>query len=183
MDSSDAKITVSHTITNTLDKDIECAAWALSVMDKNSVIVVPQPTHDTGLLANRSISLWPYTDMTDKRLFFGKKFVASKQDPEIENALKYGITNTAGKIAVFNHGTVFVKEYKSEHFDSVYPDFGVSTEVYANGDFTEAETLSPLKKISKGESITHVESWSLAEFDEKIEFTNDSLENLIGRIF
>jgi hypothetical protein len=69
------------------------------------------------------------------------------------------------------------------HPDGEYPDFGCSCEVYACDVFTEAETLSELKTLAKGESITHDETWTLTDGVEIGEFTNESLAELAAKIF
>lgn len=174
---------IRHKITNMGSKPVTGAAWALSVMDKNGMIVIPQPQEDTGLLGNRVLALWPYTDMTDSRIFWGDKYIALHQDPNVDKKIKLGINNTAGKIAYINHGQAIVKSFEPDFENSVYPDFGVSCEAFANQHFTESETLSPLKTIAHGESIEHTEVWTLFANVEIPESANESLESLGNIIF
>jgi hypothetical protein len=44
---------------------------------------------------------------------------------------------------------------------AVYPDNGCAFETFTNGHMCELETLSPLVKLAPGESIQHVEHWTL----------------------
>ncbi len=183
MDEKEPKFTATHYVKNTNNEPIKGAMWCLSVMGQGGAVIVPQPTEDTGLLANRVLAVWPYTDMTDERIFWGKNYIALRQMPEIADSIKYGINNTAGKIAYINHGQALVKSYTPNHPNGEYPDFGVSCEVYACDLFTEAETLSELKTIAKGESIVHAETWTLTDNIEIGEFTNESLAELAEKIF
>ncbi|MBO4429632.1 MAG: hypothetical protein J5832_06720 [Clostridia bacterium] len=182
MDETEPKVTIEHKITNTLKQPIEGAVWCLSVMDAGGAVVVPQPTEDTGLLHNRTLALWPYTKMTDKRVFWGDSFIALRQDPTVENPIKFGINNTFHKAAYINHGQALVKDFDVDHPDGKYPDGGMSCEVYASALFTECESLSPLKTLKKGESITHTERWTVYDNIDIGEFSNDSL-NKLSEIF
>ena len=121
--------------------------------------------------------------MTDPRVFWGKRYIALRQDPTVENAIKFGINNTAGKIAYVNHGQALVKSYAVNHPNGEYPDFGCSCEVYACDVFTEAESLSELKTFGKGESISHTEVWTLTDGAEIGAFSNEALDTLAKKIF
>lgn len=157
-DTSDVE--VRHMITNTGAFEVEFAAWGLSVTDKGGMIAVPNPTRDTGLLANRTLAIWPYAKMNDERVYWGDKFITLSQDTNASCAFKLGINNEEGYSMVFNHDCVFVK--KCEHIeDAEYPDGGMSLETYTNQHFLEAETLSPLYLVAPGETIEHTEEWSL----------------------
>lgn len=160
MSSHSSDVHVVHKITNTGAFEAEFAAWALSVTDKNGMAVVPVPSRDTELLSNRAIALWPYSKMTDKRVYWGDNFITLTQNPDATCAFKLGINAEDGYVCVFNHDCLFVKQFK--HFEGKnYPDGGMSVEMYTNDNFLEAETLSPLYKVAPGETIEHVEDWSL----------------------
>lgn len=175
------RLTVTHYVKNMGSEPVTGAVWCLSAMDKNGTVVVPQPKENTELLANRVLAIWPYTDMTDPRIFFGRDYIALHQDPENENAVKFGINNTAGKIAYINHGQALVKTFATDHESGTYPDYGCSCEAYACGLFTEAESLSPLKTLGKGEMMEHTEVWTLTPDVESPALNNESLAE-IGRI-
>ena len=182
MDETEPKFTATHTVKNTKKESVTGAVWCLSVMDKNGAVIVPQPQEDTGLLANRVLALWPYTKMTDPRIFWGDRYIALRQDPGISQSIKFGINNTAGKIAYVNHGQALVKSYAVNAAGS-YPDFGCSSEAYACDLFTEAESLSEMKTLKKGEQISHTEVWTLTPDIEIGSFSNESLDALAEKIF
>lgn len=176
------ELNVNHIIKNTKSSPVKGAAWALTVLDRNGAVIVPQPKEDTGLLPNRVLAVWPYTDLTDKRLFLGKEYIALRQNPEVKEPIKFGINNTVGKVAYINYGQALVKETEFIP-DSVYPDFGVSSEIYSCDMFTEAETLSPLREIKPGDFITHTERWRLIDNVDIGEFSNDSLASVAEQLF
>ena len=183
MDETKPEFTVTHYVKNTNETPVKGAIWCLSVMTMNGAVIVPQPTEDTGLLPNRLLAVWPYADMADSRIFWGSRYIALRQNPAIDRAFKFGINNTAGKIAYVNHGQALVKSYAVNHPNGEYPDFGCSCEVYACDVFTEAETLSELKTIGKGESITHAETWTLTDGVDIGAFSNEALDELAKKIF
>ena len=154
---------VTHKVENLGDEEVTGAIWALSVMTDGGTVICPQPDEDTGLLGNRVLALWPYTQMTDDRARFFNKYITVKQNKERNEKFKFGINNTKGWIAYQNHGQIFKKTYEPNHPDGNYPDFGCSTEVFTNHLFIEAETLSELKTLKKGEYISHSECFAVGE--------------------
>jgi hypothetical protein len=177
------KIKITHKIENTGEKEMTGAIWALSVMAPGGTVICPQPDENTGLLGNRCIALWSYTRLTDPRANFFDKYITVKQNKDIGEKFKFGINNTKGWIAYQNHGQLLKKTYEPNHPDGNYPDGGMSAEVFTNGMFIEAETLSELKAPGKGESITHTETWELSRSPD-IDFKSgeqDKLEEYVRR--
>lgn len=157
----DGSVEVTHKIRNISEKEQEFAIWALTVMRKGGLEIIPQNTHNTGLLANRFVSVWPYADLTDDRFYFGKKYVTLRQNPESSTAFKIGFDNQNGYAVYINGENVFINKYKPNHPDGIYPDNGVSFETYTNGLILEMETLGELTKAAPGQELVHVENWSL----------------------
>ena len=163
---------VTHKVENTGAKETTGAIWALSVMTSGGTVICPQPDEDTGLLGNRCLALWAYTRLTDSRANFYDKYITLKQNTDIKEKFKFGINNTKGWIAYQNYGQILKKTFAPNHPDGNYPDGGMSTEAFTNHLFAEAETLSELKTLKKGESITHTETWQLidASADKDVDF-------------
>lgn len=176
------EIKITHTLTNTLKTPVKGAIWCLSVMAPGGTAIIPQPTENTGLLANRTMVLWPYTRMSDSRVFWGDKYFSLSQDVLARDNIKIGINNTLGKAAYINNGQALVKSSKYIN-GAEYPDFGCSTEVFANSLFEEVESLSPLYTIGRDESITHTETWTLFDGVENPEKTDESLNKIAEKIF
>jgi len=154
---------VTHKVENIGGKPVEGAIWALSVMAAGGTVICPQPDEDTGLLGNRVLALWPYTKFSDPRWNLYDDYITVRQDAGNSAKFKFGINNTKGWIAYQNHGQLFRKSYEPNHPAGNYPDFGVSTEVFTNNLFIEAETLGELKVLNKGEFIAHTETWEIKE--------------------
>jgi hypothetical protein len=157
------RVELVHRIRNTGPWPIELAPWALSVMDAGGVGVFPTPTADAdpyGLLPNRMVALWPYSDMTDDRLTWGSEYILIEQDPQAEGPFKLGLSATDNWMAYANKGMCFVKLFQYQE-GAEYPDFGASLETYTNADMLELETLGPLVTLEPGEAVEHVEHWFL----------------------
>ncbi|MHC1695770.1 MAG: hypothetical protein AB9835_11000 [Eubacteriales bacterium] len=172
---------VRHIIENLSDYPVKGAAWALSVMAPGGTVICPQPDEDTGLLGNRILALWPYTRMTDSRALFLDKYIAVRQDTKATEKFKFGINNTKGWIAYAGYGQLLVKRYKPLHPGAEYPDYGVSTEVFTNDKFIEAETLSPLYTLGKGGRIVHDEEWTVTKADAP-QFTAEGIVSFAEKI-
>lgn len=160
------KFSITHKIRNDNMWDVEIAAWALTVMAAGGTAVIPQPQGDkNALLPNRYLTIWPYTDMSDKRFTWGNKFTLMKQDIKAKSPCKIGLNCEDGWLAYANHGVALKKSFT--HFTNAeYPDNGCSIEVYTNDFMLEIETLSPLYILGPGEEIIHVEEWEAFKVDE-----------------
>ncbi|MCQ2436236.1 MAG: hypothetical protein MJ101_04955 [Clostridia bacterium] len=174
--------TITHTITNCGKKDVTGSVWCLSVMDKDGTAIVPMPQEDTGLLSNRSIVLWPYTKMSDSRAVWGDKYIALRQNSEAKDAFKVGLNNTAHVAAYINKGQAFIKDFDVNHPNGNYPDRGCSCELYTAEYFLECESISEIKTLKRGESMTHTERWRLCEFDDNFELNESNINDAAAKL-
>lgn len=165
MNEYNAEVDIINTIENAGAWDVMFAPWALTMMDKGGVEVVPNADRQTGFLNNRFIALWPYSRLTDERVFLGDKYIVLKQDPSIAEPFKIGVNNEKGWVAYFNKGQMFVKRYQHV-YDGIYPDSaGCSYETYTCGEFLEMETLGQMGVVSPGVIVSHAERWALYQED------------------
>jgi len=171
-------VTINHVTTNTSQEEVKGASWALTAMRSGGITIVPQTTTDTELLPNRSIVFWPYTDINDSRLSLGNKYVVIRQDPSNVNPIKLGFTNSIGKVMYLNGNVACSVSFGTSYEDGEYPDFGASCEVYESDYFTEVETLSPLKTLAEGASISHTEKWKFASDVNMTSFDDESIDAL-----
>ena len=139
------------------DATPKIALWGLSVMDKGAKAYIPMSSQDTGLLPNRNISLWSYTDVKDERLNILNDAIVLQQK-DITQPLKVG-TFTGGAVSVDVKGMKFSIEINSPVGE--YGDNNCNIETYTNDIMLEIETLSPLKSLAVGEEVVHIEKWSL----------------------
>jgi hypothetical protein len=164
---SSAQVDVRHRITNRNPWAIDLAPWALSVMAAGGRAIYPQEEyrpHPDCLTPARPLVLWHFTDMSDPRWTWGRKYIQLRQDPTIKSKQKVGMLNTAGWAAYVLHGEVFVKRYGYEA-GATYEDMGCNTETYTDPDILEIETLGPVATLEPGASVEHRESWLLAKTD------------------
>uniref|UniRef100_A0A7V4TI39 Uncharacterized protein n=1 Tax=Candidatus Caldatribacterium saccharofermentans TaxID=1454753 RepID=A0A7V4TI39_9BACT len=163
MDDEGNHLTVIHRLTNRGVWPVELAPWALSVMERGGIAIIPQEPYQSwseNLLPVRSLALWGYTDMSDPRWLWGKRYVTLRQDPEKTSPQKAGFGNRLGWGAYFLEGYLFVK-YTPYLRGALYPDMGSSFEIYTDHRFLELETLGPLVRLEPGETVEHQEDWFL----------------------
>jgi hypothetical protein len=164
---NEAEITVAHRLRNTGGATLELAPWALTMVPLGGIALLPQPqgnVDEAGLLPNRFLSLWPYSDPTDPRLRWGNRILLMRGDPGAAN--KLGYRNAHGWLAHWLAGTLFVKTFPA-NLDARHPDNGCNTECYVNDTFMEVESLGGLLDLAPGESVEHVERWRFYEHVEE----------------
>jgi hypothetical protein len=163
MASSGTSVTVSHRITNRSLFMLEFAPWALTMMAQGGIAVTgfpPRGRHPTNLEATNPLVMWAYTDLSDPRWKFTKKYMTLRQDPNNSEAQKLGLFNPDTWAAYILNNEAFVKRSRSDS-TKTYPDFGCSFETFTNSDFLEMETLGPLTKVAPGQTVEQVEHWGL----------------------
>jgi hypothetical protein len=156
------QVSVRHALYNQGLWSVELAPWALSVMAPGGIGIVPQPTaaHPDGLLPNRSLVLWPYTNMSDLRHLWGSKLILLRQDPQGQAPTKLGLSASDGWAAHLRGDHLFLKLFA--YVDgATYPDHGCSVEIYTNSQMLELETLGPLQRLDPGGAVEHCEHWFL----------------------
>ena len=103
-------------------------------MAPGGVAIAPQVKKDTGVECNRLISLWPYSDLTDKRVMLGTDYIFLKFDASADVPFKYGMPQDEGWAVYINNNVMFLKEYTPIE-GAKYPDYGCSFEAYASSTF------------------------------------------------
>lgn len=153
-----AQVVITHHLTNHGSWPVNCALWALTQLKTGGTAVLPQVRHDTGVLPNRSLVLWPYTDMVNPNVRWGSNYILL--DAALDSPFKVGFPNPRGWLAYWWNGMMFVKraEYKAQ---AEYFDFGSSSECYCDHRFIELETLAPIHTLAPGDTASHIETWEL----------------------
>ncbi len=165
-----AQVTVIHRLVNRNPWAIELAAWALSVMAPGGRAIYPQEEylpHPDCLVPARPLVLWHFTDMSDPRWTWGRRYIQLRQDPGATTKQKVGMLNTLGWAAYLLDGDIFVKSYGGDPA-AVYTDMGCNTESYTDPDILEIETLSPLVRLEPGAAVEHRENWLLARAEGEL---------------
>jgi len=178
MQGDSASLCITHRLTNKGLWSVPTALWAITAFKPGGVGILPQAVEDTGVLPNRRLTLWPYTDPSEPAVKFGKSYIlvnATMQGP-----FKVGFSNPRGWQAYWWNGTVFVKHAKYEA-DAEYFDYGSSSESYCNHQFLELETLSPITTLEPGAEAIHVETWDLHQGIERPQNEQD-VQALVERL-
>lgn len=157
-----ATVVIDHTLKNEGLWPVELAPWAITQIRPGGIAILPQisgPADPDGVLANRQLALWPYTDINSEFIQWGNRYIFIHASME-QDALKVGFANPAGWLAYCLDDTLFVKQAEYQP-GAVYPDFNSSTQCYCRKEFIELETLGPLVTLAPGAAVTHRETWRL----------------------
>ena len=158
----ETNVSVQHRLKNCSMEPVELAAWAITQLNPGGTAILPQNntfSDEHGLLPNRQIALWPYTQVTSKHITWGDRFIFIHATMT-EGALKIGFPNPCGWIGYLRENTLFVKLADFER-GREYFDYNSSSECYCNPLFLELETLSPKTRLAPGESLFHKEEWRI----------------------
>ena len=155
-------VTIEHTLLNVGVWPVELAPWAITQMRLGGTAVLPQqigPLDEDGLLPNRQLTLWPYTQLTDSRLRLEDEYIFI--GPEVlAQPCKIGSFNRRGWLAYFLDGVLFVKRFPVLD-GRPHPDLGCNAEIYVNDQFLELESLGALTRLQPGDSVSHTETWEI----------------------
>jgi len=160
---SGSEVEVVHRIANKAGKAREFAPWTLTMMAQGGTAIVtfpPRVTHPHDLLPTNPLVMWAFTDFTDKRWQFTKKYLLLRQDPKNANPQKTGLFNRDTVGAYLLGSNLFIKTATAQDPRN-QPDFGCSFETFTNEEFLELETLGALGSVRPGASVEHTEHWSL----------------------
>lgn len=176
-----ADVTVIHRLVNRTLMPLEYAAWALSMMAPGGRGVSgfpPRGTHPEMLAPTNPLVMWAFSDLSDPRWTWLKKYFILRQDPNNATPTKIGHFNPHTFGAYFLNGELFVKQYEADP-TKTYPDFGCSYETFTNADFLELETMGPLTKVPAGGTLEHVERWTLRRNAQPATWTDAELDRIL----
>lgn len=163
MAESGTAVEVIHRMRNTLRRPLEFAPWALTVMAPGGIAITgfpPRGRHPEVLAPTHPLVMWAYTDFSDPRWTFTKKYLILRQDSRAKEPQKAGLFNPDTWGAYLLGTDLFLKRSQADP-SKRYPDFGCSFETFTNQDMLELETLGPLARVPAGGVVEHVERWSL----------------------
>lgn len=184
MEAAGNKVTVTHRITNHGLFPLEFAPWVLTMMAQGGMVVSgfpPRGTHPQNLEATNPLVMWAYTDLSDPRWKFTKKFLTLRQDPNNSNAQKIGTFNKDTWAAYLLNGEAFVKSAVSDP-SKTYTDFGCAFETFTNNEFLEIETLGPMTKVQPEQTVQQVEHWGLYKNVKPAAITDEELTRVLEPI-
>lgn len=173
--------TVTHRIRNTRQAARRLAPWALTMMAPGGVGMTgfpPRGTHPEQLAPTNPLVMWAFTDLTDWRWQFTKKYLLLRQDPKRPEPQKVGLFNPKTWGGYLLNGELFLKRYDADP-SKPYADFGCSFETFTNGEMLELETLGPLTDLKPGQTVEHVERWSLHRNVRPTALTDAELDRVL----
>jgi hypothetical protein len=182
MEPSGTRVTVTHRIANKTLFTLEFAPWAMTMLAQGGLEIAgfpPRGKHPENLEVTNPLSMWAYTDLSDTRLTLTRKYLLLRQDPNNAQPQKVGLFNPKTWAAYLLNGDLFLKSYEADPHKT-YTDFGCSFETFTNDEFLEMETLGPIAKVAPGESVTHVEHWSLHKGVRIAAPTDAELDRVLG---
>jgi hypothetical protein len=175
-------VEVRHRIRNAGKQPAELAAWALTMMAQGGVAIhgfPPRGKHPEVLYPTNPLVMWAFSNLSDPRWKFTKKYLMLRQDPHNADPQKLGTFHPRTWAAYLLGADLFVKHYQAGKSPEGYPDFGCSFETFTNADFLELETLGPLTKLPPGASLEHVEHWTLHGNVRIPELTDAELDRVV----
>jgi len=173
-------VKVLHRVTNRNLWDVRLAPWCITAMAPGGCAIFPQEpygSHPQFLLPARALVLWQYTDMSDERWTWGKRYIILRQVAGDVSSQKAGMSCTQGWAAYNLEGCLFLKRF-SFQAQATYPDMGCNVETFTNGEMLELETLGPLTLLpATGGSLEYIEHWFL--FEATLGEEEDSLDKTL----
>jgi len=158
-------VKINNQIINHGNKEKSLSVWALTMLKGPGIEIVPLAKDNTDFAPQRYYSLWNFgAKNNDRRACYGDKYFTLKMEPREKTAYKVGMNISGGVALYLVEGNLFVKRFGYEK-DLHYPDNNVNYETYTNNLFLEMESLTPIKKVFIGKSVSNIEYWSLHEYE------------------
>ncbi len=165
-------VRVTNTIQNCSDAPLRFAPWSVTGFASGGTEFVPLCKNDEGFLPNRTMALWSYSDLADKRFCLTGTYATLRHEPQNEKAFKVGFNVDDGYIIYAAGNQIFRKQFDS-YVKTDYPDFGCNFETYTNQHFLECELLGEEREYAPSESAVIRETWELTA-------TNQTPEDVIA---
>jgi hypothetical protein len=175
-------VEVKHRIRNAGRAPYRLAPWALTMLTPGGHGVhgfPPRGTHPEMLLPTNPLVMWAFSDLSDPRWTYTRKYLVLYGDPAVSHAAKLGSWNARTWGAYVLNGEAFIKRYDAPGAPADYTDFGCSFETFTNGAILELETLGPLVDLAPGATVEHVERWSLHQNVQPAAWTDTELDRVI----
>jgi hypothetical protein len=150
---------IDHVLRNESGVTMTLAPWAVTQVSLGGEVAVPTRAEENGAQANRSLVLWPYTDLGDPRIRLARDEIRVHAIPGGPR-LKIGAAPSRGRVSYEMDGLCFDKAIEVDP-GAAYADRGAPVQVYLCDEFVELETLGPLVPIEPGGSASHRERWTL----------------------
>jgi hypothetical protein len=179
---SGTNVEVVHRLSNRGKSARELAPWALTMMAQGGHGITgfpPRGTHPEQLPPTNPLVMWAFSNLSDPRWKFTQKYMILRQDAKnTGQPQKLGHFNVDTWGAYSLGSELFLKRYKADATKR-YTDMGCSYETFTNQDFLELETLGPLTSLKPGQTVEHVERWSLHKGVKLSSFNEEELDRAL----
>ncbi|MFN7994438.1 MAG: hypothetical protein U0Q18_12605 [Bryobacteraceae bacterium] len=179
---SGTSVEVIHHLKNTGSHPVDLAPWALTMMAQGGVGIhgfPPRGKHPEVLYPTNPLVMWAFSNLSDHRWKFTRKYLMLHQDPKNGDPQKLGSFNKSTWGAYSLGSELFIKRYDAADSPKGYPDFGCSFETFTNADFLEIETLGPLQHVKPGGTVEHIEHWTAHKNVHLREFSDAELDSQV----
>lgn len=169
---------VDHQLKNESDSPATIAPWSITQFKLGGKAILPFKAVDAEknpYIPDRSLFLWPYTDIQDARIHSNKEFIFVTPNPENENPMKIGVGHYQQWLAYFINGYLFIKYSSKDGLDCKL-DLGAAGQCYCNNKFLELETLGKYFDLLPDKVIGHREVWRIIEKPFDSLSTNNMLD-------
>lgn len=170
-------VRIRNEIRNISEEPAMFAPWSVTGLASGGTEFIPLSREQKGFLPNRTMALWSYSDVQDKRFKLTNSYATLLHDPQAETAFKAGFNVTDGYIVYCAGNQMFRQSFDAYDEAVQYPDFACNFETYTNKHFLECEILGALREYQPGESAVIEETWEIHEIDEAPE---QKIASLIG---
>lgn len=146
-------VKIKQSIKNVSEYPSRFAVWSVTLLAPGGIGITPIGKSKTGCLPNRTIALWDYICLTDKRHEITEHSVKITYDEHEEKPFKIGFNAESGFSCYAVNGQIFTKCFQP-YKNAEYPDFSCNFESYTNKLFLECELLGELRTVLPYESST-----------------------------
>lgn len=157
------QLDVEHRLANQGTVAVMAAPWAITQLPTDGIALLPvRSDAPPSRQADRSVVLWPYSDLTDPRLGWHTGMLSVRATPGPE--FKIGSGPDPGWIGYLRANHLFAKRI-NDGVNGEVPDRGASGQVFLGRDFCELETVGGASELKPGQSVTHTERWMVRRCD------------------
>lgn len=159
LDETGTGVTLTNTMTNTIDKAIHWGVWEITQVDDPDVVRLPL---NRGGKFAAGYYTFKDSDPPSGRLTLVGDEAHLKRDKE--KSVKIGVDSPQGWIRSEKGGRIFEVSAAYET-GKKYPDDGCGQEVYTNPDplkYIEMELLGPMQTLAPGASCSFTTHWRLS---------------------
>lgn len=163
----DDRLVVSHSLENRRPNSLDISVWAITQFRLGGAALLPLGSEGqgNGWQADRSVVLWPYTQLDDPRLSWRAQGVEISAEPGPR--LKLGTTPDPKRLGYSFDGYLFTKTI-APLGEGTYPDHGAVGQVFVDDNFLELESVGPIVSLGPGEATSSTEIWDIVPCRDQV---------------